>query len=460
MPASYKNRPEAQQQRIAELQELAQSRGGLFLSSEYISSKTKYAWQCSKGHTWDSSVDSVKGQNSWCPQCAGNTQRTIEQLRSIIETRGGRLLTEEYRGVDGSYDFLCNLGHQNRNIFKKIEAGQWCSTCNKTSKSEEITRAILENLFGSPFPKKRPKWLRNSRGRQMELDGYSEDLQVAFEYQGAQHFKDVGIYPGSLPQRISDDELKSKLCSENNVRLLVFTYLEDFSDFHVLARSQLNGWDQISKFDFTKPVNFEKAYIRSDRLQDLKDLLKPKKIEVLSKKWVSVNTAYAFQCLVCGSEWEAQGNAFFNSRRVAGCDYCNRRVPANKKSLEYAAEYAKKHKGKLVSTEYLGRRAKYEFVCSRKHPFSANLNNLMHRDQFCPFCEKRKTRRPFPTAEELGELLGKRKLELVSNRPSRFQDEIVVKCLRCENERAAQLRSVLNSRRSCLSCDPPKKPNL
>jgi len=43
-------------------------------------------------------------------------------------------------------------------------------------------------MFNDIFPAQRPLWLINARGHQMELDGYCQKLNLAFEYQGEQHF--------------------------------------------------------------------------------------------------------------------------------------------------------------------------------------------------------------------------------------------------------------------------------
>ena len=207
------NKAKRAEARLEMARQIAASRGGELLTPQMsVDSKFKYKWKCEKGHVWNAILSSVKGQGTWCPKCAGNLQRSLEDLRSIVEKRGGKLISNEYRGVDALYEYQCNLGHQNSNRFKKIEAGQWCSVCNKNSKSEEITRAILENLFEAKFPKKRPYWLRNSRGRLMELDGYCEELQLAFEFQGRQHFQKLTHFAGDLDQRIEDDHRKIELC--------------------------------------------------------------------------------------------------------------------------------------------------------------------------------------------------------------------------------------------------------
>jgi len=151
------------------IQMYAASKGGICLARAYVSAKEKVEWECKHGHRWFQNSTTVTKAGTWCPVCAGNTKRSIEELKNIVESRGGKLITSDYRGVDGLYTIQCSLGHIFENRFKKIENGQWCPICAKSGKSEEICRTVFEQLFAAKFPKKRPLWLRNSLGRQMEL---------------------------------------------------------------------------------------------------------------------------------------------------------------------------------------------------------------------------------------------------------------------------------------------------
>lgn len=67
----------------------------------------------------------------------------------------------------------------------------------------------------------RPEWL----GRQ-SLDLYIPSLKTAIEYQGIQHYLPVGFFGGeeALSQRQELDLQKRKLCAENNVRLIEWSY--------------------------------------------------------------------------------------------------------------------------------------------------------------------------------------------------------------------------------------------
>lgn len=94
---------------------------------------------------------------------------------------------------------------------------------------EEQCRAVLESLFpGHHFPSCRPSWLVNPRtGRSLELDGYNEELRLAFEYNGEQHY----VYPNKFhrsPDEFLDykrrDLIKRLLCDQHGVYLLVIPY--------------------------------------------------------------------------------------------------------------------------------------------------------------------------------------------------------------------------------------------
>jgi len=312
---------------IEEGRAYAATKNGRLLSSNINGKKDFVDWECAAGHSWNQPLSSVIRNNSWCSICSGNAPRNLQVLIDIAKSRGGKVLSTEYVNVDATYDFECSLGHKFSNAFKHVEKrGQWCPTCNKGSKSEEICRTTFEQLFGYPFPKYRPVWLQNNRGNRMEIDGYCKELRIGFEYQGRQHF-DLELFGNDLKKRRADDKLKKKLCSENDLKLFIITHKMKYQDFPKYIQKQASKLDVVLPANFSNiNVDIYRAYIRNDRIEELQELLKPKKILVLSKKYLGSNKGVDLQCLTCGHKWTALGNAFFNSRRVAGCDKCNRRI--------------------------------------------------------------------------------------------------------------------------------------
>ena len=64
---------------LDELKQIAKSRGGKCLSTNYVNAKTKLEWQCKEDHTWFAVPHHVK-DGSWCPKCY-NLKR-IDRLRN------------------------------------------------------------------------------------------------------------------------------------------------------------------------------------------------------------------------------------------------------------------------------------------------------------------------------------------------------------------------------------------
>jgi len=393
MPSSYERDSSRTREKLAQLSEFARSKGGRFLSSEYKDNRSKLIWECQEGHVWESSASSVVSQGTWCPTCAGNLPKSLGDLRKVAEARGGKLLSQSFSNVDATYDFECSRGHHFSNRYTHVVSrGQWCPTCNKGSKSEELARVAFQHVFNAPFPKKRPKWLRNDRGRQMELDGFAEELGIAFEYQGIQHFS-KSLFGKSVEQRIEDDKRKLKLCGDHQVKLFYLTYQMSHQEFiQEIKRQCLEFEIETSDLNFANEVDFDKAYIRDDRLEKLKSLLEKKNIEVVSTKWIGVKDKYKFRCLTCGHEWEAQGTAFFNSRRTAGCDSCARSKAGESRLLGIGNldSFAKSFGGECLSKEYFGRKHKYEWRCKAGHVFLGDFNNMKFRNKFCAECDKAK----------------------------------------------------------------------
>lgn len=436
---------------------LASAKGGKVLTQESLTMKEKWLFQCEAGHTWAAQGGSVKA-GTWCPKCGGNAPRSLSELRSIVDSRGGKLLSTVYLGVDATYSFKCNLGHEFENMFKKVEKGQWCPTCNKGKKSEEIARATFEHLFGVPFKKVRPSWLRNSRGRIMEIDGYSDALKIGFEYQGIQHFKQVGIYAQDVTVRIADDELKFRLCEQNGIRLFYLTYEDSYKDFPQRIKEQAERFGiDTGSIDFDAEVDLSGAYIRDDRIEELKALLAPKGIRVLSKKWLTSDTKYSLECLVCGNKWDAQGNMFFNSRRVAGCRVCALKevAGANRGRLQDLQDFALSFGGECLSDEYVQRRWVYSWRCNQGHVFDGNFNNMKFRHEFCPTCEGRIEKNLVSDDQALAKFAKARLLVLEPYGGKRSW--VKVRCEVCGTEGKQKYQNLEDGMDACKACAKASK---
>ena len=58
------------------------------------------------------------------------------------------------------------------------------------SKKQKLCNDILEEYYNKHFFSVRPNWLKNyETGYNLELDCYNDELKVALEYNGEQHYE-------------------------------------------------------------------------------------------------------------------------------------------------------------------------------------------------------------------------------------------------------------------------------
>lgn len=193
---------------IEKMKLLAQKRGWKILSNEYINSQTKLLWECGNGHRFEMIPASVS-RGYECKECRGYVN-TIEKINNIAIYRGGKCLSENFISNQNKLLFECDLGHEFSMSSNMLMHGQWCPVC-ATFRKEKMTRLYLENIFRKPFPKIKPKWLVNSNGNSMEIDGFCNELNIGFEYHGIQHYKLVKKFidtDAKLDNRKKDDLIK------------------------------------------------------------------------------------------------------------------------------------------------------------------------------------------------------------------------------------------------------------
>jgi hypothetical protein len=113
---------------IEDLIGAASKRNGTCLDSKYKGIKAHYQWECQFGHQWPAIAESVL-RGSWCPTCAGQRKTTIEELQSICENKGGKLLSTNYVNQHTNYEVICSKGHLFQPQGQTLVRGGWCKKC-------------------------------------------------------------------------------------------------------------------------------------------------------------------------------------------------------------------------------------------------------------------------------------------------------------------------------------------
>ena len=318
---------------IRDCRDAAKKRGGKLLSKSYRNKNEPLEWQCNEGHKWMASLGNVRNGKRWCPTCskkkAGISRRLdIDAVRQIAIDRGGEFLSQEYSGNQITYRWRCVHKHEWENSLANIKRGQWCPIC-QSGYSERCVRVCFEALFAAEFPKKRPDWLRSKRGHSLELDGFNDELRIAFEHQGRQHTEITYIFDGgdknALNYRAYLDRRKKRLCHQNGVQLICVPQIDDVLPLKALTAFVIN--------------ECSKAGIR------------------VTEKHREVEPDYAIA---------------FQPSRV---DF-----------IERLKLFSGKKGGDCLSQSWIGWRQKYLFVCERKHTWETTAGSILHHGSWCKRC--------------------------------------------------------------------------
>ena len=113
---------------------IASEKGGKCLSPAYINASTKLRWECSEGHVWEATPNSIM-RGRWCPQCAGLKSLDIGKMQEIAAEKGGWCLSEEYVDFSTNLRWECREHHVWEATPREISEGSWCPECEGPRRS-------------------------------------------------------------------------------------------------------------------------------------------------------------------------------------------------------------------------------------------------------------------------------------------------------------------------------------
>lgn len=204
-----------------------------FCSDNYIGAEYKYKFKCENGHIFERKYGNLT-QNKICPTCRLDNRKyynklTIEKWAQICKNKNITILSREYKNARTALNFKCDICEC---IFSNspcnIKAGSGCPKCkNGSSNLEEEVRKIFEFKFNEKFPTVRLDSMKNPVTKMnLELDGYCEKLNLAFEYDGEFHYKENPYRKDALNKQKALDTLKDSLCKNNGITLIRIPYTQ------------------------------------------------------------------------------------------------------------------------------------------------------------------------------------------------------------------------------------------
>ncbi|CAB5212909.1 unnamed protein product [Rhizophagus irregularis] len=203
---------------------------GKCLSTEYVNSTTPMLRRCGKGHEWSTTLYLIKNKGKWCSQCSGNFPCGLSEAKEIAHSKGGMCLSTEYTNLCVPMQWMCNKGHKWFASFNSIKhVKSWCPYC--LNKHENLCRKVITNILGPPSSIRRPDFLKiPEHPRGLELDIYYPQYGFAIEVQGKQHEQHIKYFhkgPEEFEKQLMRDQLKKELCEKNLIVLRYVWYYED-----------------------------------------------------------------------------------------------------------------------------------------------------------------------------------------------------------------------------------------
>lgn len=198
---------------LSDLEKEAHKRGGKLLSKKYINCDTKYYWECSRGHKWAATWDTVK-QGCWCIYCANRVPPAKEEIEKLISNKGGSLVDFYYKNNRSKLTVKCRNSHEFYISWHDLRSGNWCRKCSRqgTSKKEE---EIIEYFEGFNVLKNyKPSFMDNKK----ELDLYFPDFSLAVEHHGLIWHSEAFVKDRKKLKLNHKDKLLK--CLENGIQLI------------------------------------------------------------------------------------------------------------------------------------------------------------------------------------------------------------------------------------------------
>jgi len=191
----------------------------------YKNALTKFKLFCPKHGEFDVCPKNLNG----CKKCANeklslNTNSFIERS-SIIHNSKYDYSLVDYISNKIPVKIIC----KKHGVFEQKPndhlSGHGCKYC-KVSSGEELISNILDGLNINYI--REYKFHNCKNNRSLPFDFYLPDNNSCIEYNGKQHYEPINYFGGSITynKTILRDNIKINFCKENNINLLVISYLD------------------------------------------------------------------------------------------------------------------------------------------------------------------------------------------------------------------------------------------
>lgn len=209
----------------------------------YVNSRTSVIIYCYTHGYFNQKADDHTTKEHGCSKCGDiekslATRKSLEQfILDAIEVHGNKYDYSKvvYVNSHTKVIIICDTHGEFEQMPGNHLNGDNCPRCS-SYKNELTCINIIEKITDEIFEKKKHDFIRNKEGYMLELDGYNEELKLAIEYNGMQHYEYVPYFHRNgiedLYKQMEHDRIKFQKCEENDIYLIVVPYwIEDKEQF-------------------------------------------------------------------------------------------------------------------------------------------------------------------------------------------------------------------------------------
>jgi hypothetical protein len=311
--------------------------------------------------------------------------RLFLEFKKLVESKQGKVISNDplsYIDAHEKIPIMCKNEHPFKCCLNNLQKGRWCPHCDLHT-GELISKCAIEFLLQEQFIKIRPDWLKNESGNNLEIDAYCDKLKLGLEYQGIQHYKYVQHFHRTMEnfeKRKRYDELKKKLCEENDVTLIEVPYTVQEKDIcrniynKLIALGFQIPEDQVDKF------NINDIYDVDTKTEELRKKIESRGGKLMEGQYLFLDSIITFMCDK-GHLYTTKVKYVLYGSWCATCGYVVDDDRKNKISLKMIERF-KTEEGK--KEKQLSHAKRSETMKKQKEEIRANIT---HKKCTKPECE-------------------------------------------------------------------------
>lgn len=336
-------------------------------------------FRCINNHIWECIISKYMLDNDvWCKECL---KYTLDDANEIAKERGGFCLsTEKTFLTHEKLKWQCINKHVwNASLHNVKDSYTWCPKCI-INYNEEVVRNIFQKMFGKNFENLRPNWLINEKkNTKMELDGFNKELNIAFEYNGIQHYKYIPYFHSSeekFKEQVDRDILKNNLCIQNNIKLIVIPYnikINEIQNYIIKKCEELN----IEIPNKNKILKNEINYVQTTSNKIYNDICK-----IINEHNGSLLTNDIYIKFDTKIQIECKNNHIWESdsvtlKRGSWCELCkNTKIYTMNTIMNYAINNKGSCLSNIEDSTKITNATKLEFACVKNHKWITTVKSI------------------------------------------------------------------------------------